>query len=318
MSEQPEKKESVVLLKLMVFSLVVIGFYVWFANSIPQLRAEPPKEEKIEIGALTMDSFIALGDQIFHGKGTCELCHNPVGKRAPLLVNSTDEPPIGARAEDRIKAPGYKGKAKTGAEYMFESMTDPSAYVVPGYGKKGTNDTVSPMPDVRGGSIGLSDLEIHAVVAYFQSQAGVQVTVPLPSEAPPPAAEKGGGEIKAAASAEEAFAKFECKVCHVIPGVPTEEGDGELGPQLLGIDKTAAHRVKGLNAKEYIRQSILDPNAFVVPEFDPDTMPLDFPERMTVKELEMIVQYLSEPHAAPPPAAEGETGETAKSAGTEG
>jgi len=307
MTDEPKKSESIELLKIMIFSLAVIGFYVWFSNSIPQLKAESPKEKKIELGALTMDSFIALGAQIYNGKGNCELCHNPVGKRAPLLINSTGGPPIGARADDQIKTAGYQGNATTGQEYIFESMTDPSIYVVPGYGKKGTNDTVSPMPDVRGGAIGLSELEVGAVIAYFQSQAGVDVTVELPSEAPPMVAEEGGGEIQIAASPEEAFEKFECKLCHIIPGIVPDEGEGELGPNLNGIHEFAAKRIEGKGGKEYIRESIIDPNAFIPPDFDEDLMPDDFSEQMTVKELEMIVQYLSEPHetpAAPEPAAE--------------
>jgi hypothetical protein len=315
MSDERKPKESVELLKIMLFSFVVIGFYVWFSNSIPQLRAEAPKEEQIELGALTMDSFIALGEQIYHGKGNCELCHNPVGKRAPLLIDSTDEPPIGARAEERIKGAGYSGNATTGQEYMHESMIEPSVYVVPGYGKKGTNDTVSPMPDVRGGSIGLNELEINALIAFFQAQAGVEVTVELPSEVPPPTGsetKKEGGEIQMAASAEEAFVKFECKLCHLIPGMSPDEGEGELGPDLNGIHEFGAKRVKGKGAKEYIRESIVDPNAFISPDFDADVMPPDFPERMTVKELEMIVQYLSEPQETPaePEPVEAEEGGT--------
>lgn len=62
-------------------------------------------------------------------------------------------------------------------------MVSPSAYVVPGFGVTGSNDKVSPMPDVRAGEIGLSEVEIDSVIAYFQSAGGFEVTVGPAGEA---------------------------------------------------------------------------------------------------------------------------------------
>jgi cytochrome c553 len=52
-----------------------------------------------------------------------------------------------------------------------------------------------------------------------------------------------------------------CSTCH-----RTEEGGSgfALGPTLEDISATAADRVDGQSAEEYIRESILDPEAFVV------------------------------------------------------
>ena len=99
-------------LKVTIFSLAVIIFYAFYAGSmIPQVKpAPPPTEAKLDMGSLTMEQFIQMGDEIFHVKGTCELCHNPVGGRAPLLDQ------VGKVAEERLKDPRYKGKAKTGEE----------------------------------------------------------------------------------------------------------------------------------------------------------------------------------------------------------
>ena len=186
-------------LKVVIFSLAVIIFYAFYAGSmIPQVKpAPPPVEAKLDMGSLTMEQFIQMGDTLFHGKGTCELCHNPVGGRAPLLDQ------VGKVAEERLKDPRYKGKAKTGEEYIRESMVEPSAFVVAGFGVKGTNDTQSPMPVVTSGAIGLKPFEVDAVIAYFQQKAGVTVTVQLPKETPSAGNEEKADVAAPAKSAEE-------------------------------------------------------------------------------------------------------------------
>lgn len=273
-------------IKIIIFSFVLLTCYSGFANhAIPVIIPEPPPKEAVISGEMSMDDFKALGGSIFNGKGTCTLCHNPVGGRAPLLDG------IGAKAEERVKDAGYKGKAKDGAGYILESLTDTSAYVVSGFGKPGTNDTVSPMPDVSKGSIGLSPAELNAVIAYLQSEAGVDVTVSIPSGD----AAAGGGKKEAApapssaATAEEAIQKHGCGMCHAVLSE-----SGEMGPPLKNAGSVAATRVQGMSASDYIRQSILEPNAFVPKGFDPDMMPGDFGEKMTGKELEMIVKFLAE------------------------
>src|SRR3972149_6124649 len=142
-------------LKVVIFSVLVVVFYTLFANKyIPSIKpSPPPAEAKLDMGSLTMEQFIQMGDTVFHGKGTCELCHNPVGGRAPLLDQ------VGKVAEERLKDPRYKGKAKTGEEYIRESMVEPSAFVVVGFGVKGTNDAQSPMPVVTSGALGLKPSE---------------------------------------------------------------------------------------------------------------------------------------------------------------
>ncbi len=264
---------------VVAFTLLTIGFFAGFSNfGIPQIEpAPPPKEEKIALGAMTMEDFIALGERIFKGKGTCTLCHNPVGGRAPLLDQ------IGKVAAKRLADPRYKGEARDVEGYLHESLVKPSAYVVKGFGKKGTGDTVSPMPDVSGGSIGLSEAEIAAVIAYLQSASGVEVTVEIPAGAEPAAkAEKetAGEGRPLYASAEEAMRELGCGACHKVAGE-----QGEVGPDLTHI---GAKRDRA-----YLRRAILDPNADIAEGFEPDQMPPDYGEQLYAKELEMIVDYLA-------------------------
>ncbi len=273
-------------IKVMVFNFVLLVSYAGFSNfAIPKIIPEAPPKEAVISGDMTMDDFIALGSKIFLGKGTCTLCHKKVGGRAPLLNVPGG---VGARAPKRIKEDRYKGKATSGEGYIRESMMEPSAYVVKGFGKRGTNDTVSPMPVINKGSIGLNDAEITAVISYLQSISGVEVTTSVPS-GDVPIAEEEAPAIASAATAEEAITKHGCGTCHL---VLAEEG--EVGPPLKNVGSIAGTRVEGLSAEDYIRQSIMTPNAFIVPDFEPDMMPPDFIEKMTVKELEMIIAFLVE------------------------
>lgn len=279
-------------LKVIGFSIFILSLYTIFANIyIPQMKpAPPPAEASLDIGSLTMDKFIAMGDGIFNGKGTCVLCHNPVGGRAPLLVEAgKDGAPIGARAEERTKDARYKGAAKTGEEYIRESMQDPSAFVVATFGVGGTNDTKSPMPDVTKGAIGLKDFEVNAVIAFLQSKAGVDVTVKLPTAEDVHEASEGagheGGAPAIAKTPEELITRLGCGACHKVA-----KEEGALGPDLT--------KIGGKKKPDYIRKAILEPDVDIAKECptgpcSPGMMPKDFADKMTAGEFEMLVNYLA-------------------------
>lgn len=268
-------------IKILLFSIGIIAFYTLFSNyGIPQIKPSPPPEEEvIALGTMTMEEFIALGEKIFNGKGTCTLCHNPIGGRAPLLDT------VGSVASERIKDPRYKGKAKNVEEYIRESMTEPSTFVVAGFGVKGTNDTQSPMPDVRTGAIGLSDAEVDAVIAFLQKKAGVEVSVKIPTGAPPKE-EKPVGAPAVARTPQEVIGKFGCGACHKI-------GDfvGAIGPDLT--------KIGAVRKGDYLRRAILEPDADIAKNCPtgpcmPGLMPKDYKDKMMVSELEMLVKFMVE------------------------
>lgn len=265
-------------LKVVAFSLLVIALFASFSNfSVPQIEpAPPPKEEKLELGAMTMGQFVALGKKIFEGKGTCTLCHNPVGGRAPVLER------VGTVAAERLKDARYKGKAKSVEAYLYESMVAPSAYVVAGFGKAGTNDAESPMPEASGGSIRLSEPELQAVVAYLQDLSGVEVTVKIPAETATQAKEEAKPAQRALAKdAHELITQFGCTACHKIGA----QVGGPIGPDLskIGAARDAA----------YLRRAILEPNADVAKGFPPGLMPATYGEQLYAKEVEMLVAHLA-------------------------
>lgn len=77
-----------------------------------------------------------------------------------------------------------------------------------------------------------------------------------------------------------------CAACHAT------SGDAVIvGPSLAGVATRAETRVAGLDAREYIVQSITDPSAYVNPGFK-DLMPKSFGNYFSDKELQELVDYL--------------------------
>ena len=252
-----------------VFALIVMGGYTYFANSIPQIESKPPQELSLEGGNVTPAQLVKAGEEIFHTKGSCEICHRigQKGTRAPDLAG------IGARA----------GKTKPGMsakQYILESLLQPGAYVVEGY--------PNIMPQVDKPPIGLNRSEVWALVAFLESLGGtVDVTL---NDIPPTvgAAAAGGGaaaevRLPGDPKAGEAIfaAKAGCIACHKAGKV----GASPVGPDLSHIAK--------IQTPEYIMKKILDPvGSGTVAGYPKGVMPPIFGQTLTAKEYVDLVAFL--------------------------
>ncbi len=271
-----------VLAKSMIFSVGLTLVFTLVANLLPQVEGEAPVEEEVDLGSLTMDDFVTLGESLFMGKGTCTLCHKPAPLgRAPDIQGDN----MVEVAKERLVDPRYQGKATSPEAYIRESMVDPSAYVVAGWGKKGSNDSESPMPHVDKPPTALSGLEMDAIIAWLEAKDGNEITVALPtmeaSAEVAVVAPAGGGLPAPAATPEEAVTKYGCQACHTLLG-----SSASLGPALDDV----GDRLE----PEQIRQSIIAPDAVITEGYTSGVMPQDFAGKMTVQELEMIVKLLAE------------------------
>ncbi|MFQ5990372.1 MAG: c-type cytochrome [Candidatus Methylomirabilales bacterium] len=251
-----------VLPKVSLFALAVIGVYTYYANSIPQIESRPPEELTLESGQVSPQELRKAGEKIFYGKGTCAVCHaiGQKGQRAPDLQG------VGARAGGR--QPGIEAKA-----YLIQSLMEPGAYIVEGYGNI--------MPQIHKPPIGLNRSELWAVVAFLQSLGGTSDVkfedIPAigPTEAAEPAAPKGNPENGRAIF----VGKGACIACHKVAGL-----GGPVGPDLTAIG--------AVQTVEYLEESILEPNAKVVPGFQPDLMPKDVGDKLSVREFNDLIAYL--------------------------
>jgi cytochrome c oxidase subunit 2 len=89
---------------------------------------------------------------------------------------------------------------------------------------------------------------------------------------------------------KQLYIQLGCNACHKL----TDAGSvGLVGPALDGVGGRAASIVPGQSAEEYIRTSIVKPNAFVTPNYQP-VMPGDYSQRMSDKDVDALVQYLLE------------------------
>ncbi|HEX9762151.1 MAG TPA: hypothetical protein VGA97_03530, partial [Acidimicrobiia bacterium] len=69
--------------------------------------------------------------------------------------------------------------------------------------------------------------------------------------------------------------------------------NAQIGPDLTRVEAVAGSRVDGLSAEEYIRQSLREPQAFVVSGFGPQMPTLSLSDA----EVEALVELLVEPAA---------------------
>ena len=161
-------------LKIAAFSVFVVLCYAVLVEVVVPPVKTSVQSSGVAAAPETPEGFIALGEGLYNGRGACALCHESAGGRAPSLAG------IIRIAEERIKDIAYKGGAKNAEEYIIESMVNPSAYVVSGFGVKGSAESlISPMPDVTKGAIGLNQTELKAITMYLLKRGGLS----LPREA---------------------------------------------------------------------------------------------------------------------------------------
>jgi sulfur-oxidizing protein SoxX len=80
-----------------------------------------------------------------------------------------------------------------------------------------------------------------------------------------------------------------CVSCH---NYDEAEGPEENAPYTAGTGTRAATRVPGMSAEEYIHESILTPNAYVVEGFQEGDMYQTFGEELSEQQIADLVAYL--------------------------
>ncbi len=127
---------------------------------------------------------------------------------------------------------------------------------------------------------GSDSTTLESFAAIDAGRRAVTTAIDAP---PPPGAELG----EALFSGNGLGENLGCEVCHSL-----NPGQRLVGPSLAGIGTAAADRVPGLEAAGYIRQSIVDPDAYTVPGYPAGQMLQDYEDRLSPEELEGLVTYL--------------------------
>ena len=250
-------------------ALIVLGFFVWFANWIPQTRWDPP--EKQEIGAAMAPAQLAkIGQKIVRQRG-CLTCHTiePAAGvkgqgRGPNLAN------IAAR---RVK--GVEGGPDVLVDYLVEALYEPGAFLVNGYANIMPASTRAPAK--------LDYEEVAAVVNYLQSLGGK----PSVRIGDLPRTRRQAAEAVASTEPAAILAAFDCLECHSL-----KPGEVLVGPDFGVAPIRQAAAASGVSAEAYLMESILDPRVVERGEFPKEVMPEDYGDRLTAGQLHAIITYL--------------------------
>ncbi|HBO84870.1 MAG: hypothetical protein A2073_05195 [Deltaproteobacteria bacterium GWC2_42_11] len=243
--------------KVFTLLIVVLAVFLWVGSAITSLTGG----EKKAGGAVDMSP--EGGEAIFWGKGRCYTCHS-IGDsgsavRCPNLGVWGDKfpLPIGERAKERAKQREKDtGLPYTPADYLIESLANPSAYLVEGFKNE--------MAVVYAPPISLSLNEIKAAILYLLSQGGeVDVNaINNPTELSKKfydrviaGSQAGGGDP---GHGEEVFMGAGCIDCHKLKG----QG-GDIGPDLTTI---------GTKGFKSISESILRPADTFTPGYETYTV----------------------------------------------
>ena len=124
-----------------------------------------------------------------------------------------------------------------------------------------------------------------ALVIAFISASGVANMTPAPAanalDAKDIARSLAGASAIRGAGFVDAYA---CSVCHIKAG-------GKVAPHFAGIATRAGQRRAHLTAPEYLRESILQPSAYLAEGFA-NAMPANYAKRLSAQELADIIAYL--------------------------
>jgi mono/diheme cytochrome c family protein len=95
---------------------------------------------------------------------------------------------------------------------------------------------------------------------------------------------------------QEQFIRAGCPVCHTIPGIAGAQG--KVGPPLTlgttGLDrlKTSNYSGRAQTVREYIIESIVAPQEYVVPGYPDRTMPTWYGTKLSAAALDQMAAYL--------------------------
>ncbi len=138
-------------------------------------------------------------------------------------------------------------------------------------------------------------LAMMAVIVWVAKETPepAEASSPPPAAAPPPPAAQPPPPPAAQgdpAAGKAVFAANGCGSCHTFkPAAAT----ATIGPNLDDLAAAAQKANRGSLA-DYTHESIVDPNAYVVPGFSAGIMPQDFGQKLSEKQLADLVAFLTQ------------------------
>jgi cytochrome c oxidase subunit II len=173
------------------------------------------------------------------------------------------------------------------AKLTLHSLDVIHSFWVPEFGQKSDAvpgiETTLVITPTRKGSYSLLCTELCGL-GHATMRAPVRVVDQAEYEKFVTAAAGGGGAD--ANSGETVFATAGCGGCHAFEPAGT---DAEVGPNLNAIQPEG-----GKSLEDFVRESIVDPNAVITGGYQGDVMPNTYDKSLTDEQLDALVQYLVE------------------------
>ncbi|MBI1732876.1 MAG: c-type cytochrome [Gammaproteobacteria bacterium] len=261
-------------------ALVVLMFFVGFANWIPQTRWSPPVRQAM--GAeMTPAQLAQAGEKIVRERG-CLTCHT-LEPGAGVLGHGRGPNLIGIATR---RAEGVTGGPGTLVDYLVQSLYEPGAYLVEGYANLMPASTRPPAKLDYG--------EVVAVVNYLLS-LGATPSVRIGDVPQPPGGEKAVAAVAQAGAAPQTvpadaatlLESNQCNTCHSL-----KPGETLLGPSLAAKDLAEVAAANDMSPESYVMDSIVNPRALEREGFPKQVMPDNYGTQLTAAQLHVIVSYL--------------------------
>jgi len=147
--------------RVLGFVSIMLGLFTLIALGVPQMASLPPAVETFDIASVkTPNDLASIGQKIFFSKGQCALCHS-----------------IGP--SESARCPDLAGiGAKLAPEFIYESLTQPQAYVYLDFRHGGLPEEYpARMPHINKNPIALSEQEIYSVIAFLQKMSGEPISI---------------------------------------------------------------------------------------------------------------------------------------------
>lgn len=252
---------------LLVSVAVALLIYTGFSEERRMVEwSEAQHAEAIEVGA-----------ELF--ENNCSGCHGIKGEGITGLAPALNDAYFFTQ---RVEEVGWEGSLE---DYIISTVS--------------TGRLVSTRPEYVGGGRPamptwsqeyggpLREDQIRDMAAFIlnweATAMGEVELVELPT--PTPGAEAAADPI---ARGQQIYTSAGCGGCHAIQGI----SNGVVGPGLSQIGEVAATRKDGYSAEDYIRESILNPNAYVVDGYQPNIMPQNYSQQLSDQELDDLVAFL--------------------------
>lgn len=257
-----------ILFGIILVTLTTVIIIIYGLNEEERMVAESEAQHgrAIEVGA-GLYELNCSGCHGLKGEGALGLC--PPLNDAHFFTNRLQEVGWSGSMEDYIISTVSSGRSTSTRPDQFPGQGSPA---MPSWS------------DQYGGPLRPDQIQNIATFILNWEATAVEGVVIEALPTPTPSAEDLADPV---ARGRQVYLDNGCGGCHTIEGLTA----GVVGPNQTNIGTVAETRIPGMSAEDYIRESILDPSAYVVEGYQ-DLMPKNYGELIEANQIDDLVAFL--------------------------